>query len=559
MSRAKHLAAILVGTALLGSAFVGFVLAESPSPSALTGKVTSPGEGAMEGVLVGAKKVGSTITTWVVSNAQGQYSFPRDRMEPGKYAVSIRAVGYELPATPVDLKADPARLDLQLTKIARPMKIAEQMTNAELIMSVPGTQGQRASLGGCVNCHTLQRALFSRFDALEMSIVAARMPRHTNNSSPMHPWYRPQEGPLPTITESTTLGRYLSSINLSATDSFQFPLKTLPRPKGKATQVIYTVYDLPRPDASPHDVAFDADGNAWYSDFNSQYFGKLDVKTGKVVEYSPPLRRPGQIAQGGLQIDLDKQGRVYYGNMSQLQIARLDPKTGKMETFQLPTPEATWGDAHLTMIDPAHMDVDGQLWFNIAFDTGESGGTWRVDLAKNKWTPIKYPQGSPSARAYDVIADSQNNAWGMQMTNDKLWKTDAKTLQTVWYDFPTKGAGCRRGHVDSQDRIWCGVFNGNRLAMFDTKTLKFTEWTVPTEWTRPYDAQYDDRAYAWTAGMDNDRAVRLNVATGEFTEYLLPGHTNVRHVEVQKSGALSSLWLGDQHGNTLTRIEPLAP
>jgi virginiamycin B lyase len=245
--------------------------------------------------------------------------------------------------------------------------------------------------------------------------------------------------------------------------------------------------------------------------------------------------------------------------MSQLQIVRLDPKTGKMETFQLPTPESTWGDGHLTMIDPAHMDVDGKLWFNIAFDTGESGGTWRVDLAKNEWTPMKYPQGSPPARAYDVVADSKNNAWGMQMTNDKLWKTDAKTLQTTWYDFPTKGAGCRRGHMDSQDRIWCGVFNGNRLAMFDTKTLKFTEWTMPTEWTRPYDAQYDERAYAWTAGMDNDRAVRLNVATGEFTEYLLPHQTNVRHVEVQKSGPLSSLWLGDQHGNTLIRIEPLAP
>jgi streptogramin lyase len=162
------------------------------------------------------------------------------------------------------------------------------------------------------------------------------------------------------------------------------------------------------------------------------------------------------------------------------------------------------------------MDVDGQLWFNIAFDTGESGGTWRVDLEKNKWTPVTYPKGSPSARAYDVVADSKNNAWGMQMTNDKLWKTDAKTLQTTWYDFPTKGAGCRRGHMDSQDRLWCGVFNGNRLAMFDTKTLKFTEWTMPTEWTRPYDAQYDERAYAWTAGMDNDRAIRLNVATGRI-------------------------------------------
>ena len=59
--------------------------------------------------------------------------------------------------------------------------------------------------------------------------------------------------------------------------------------------------------------------------------------------------------------------------------------------------------------------------------------------------------------------------------------------------------------------------------------------------------------------MDNDFAVRLNTQTGEFTEYLLPHRTNVRHVEVQKSGSLSSLWLGDQHGGTLIRVEPLAP
>jgi streptogramin lyase len=95
--------------------------------------------------------------------------------------------------------------------------------------------------------------------------------------------------------------------------------------------------------------------------------------------------------------------------------------------------------------------------------------------------------------------------------------------------------------------------------MFDPKTEKITEWTVPTEWTRPYDAQFDDRGYVWTAGMDSDLAVRLNPQTGEFTEYLLPHRTNVRNVEVQKSGTFSSLWLGDQHGNTLIRVEPLAP
>src|SRR5437867_6304530 len=175
MSRATVLAGTIVGTALLLClTFAGFVTAQTTSHSALTGKVTSQAEGAMEGVIIGAKKVGSTISTWVVSNAQGQFSFPRDRMEPGKYAVSIRAVGYELPATSVDLKGDTTRLDLPLTKITRPMKIATQMSNGELIMSASGTAAQRASLGGCVNCHTLQRVFLSHFEPLEMSIVAAR-------------------------------------------------------------------------------------------------------------------------------------------------------------------------------------------------------------------------------------------------------------------------------------------------------------------------------------------------------------------------------------------------
>src|SRR5205809_3437781 len=560
MTRAILVGGTIVVAVVLSLGFAGFLTAQTPSSSALTGKVTSQADGAMEGVLIGAKKVGSTISIWVVSNAQGQYSFPRERMGPGTYNISIRAVGYELPKTSSDVTAQPAQLDLKLNKVTSPTKLATQMSNGELLMSVPGTQEQKLQLAGCVNCHTWQRVLFSRFDADEMAVVVQRMTRHTNNSSFLHPWMRPLEGPIgPPTSGQINFGKYLSSINLSSADTFEFSLKTLPRPKGKATQVIYTMYDLPRPDASPHDEVFDAQGNVWYSDFNSQFMGKLDPKTGKVLEYPIPQNRLGQIAQGGLQIDIDKEGRIYLGNMSQMQIVRLDPKTGKMETFKPPIPESDLGDGHLTMIDPAFQHVDGKLWANVAFDTGEAGGTWHVDLAANTWTRVTYPPGSPLALVYDVVADSKNNMYGMHMNNDKLWMTDGKTLKTVWYDFPTKGAGCRRGHIDSQDRVWCGVFHGNALAMFDPKTQKISEWKAPTEWTRPYDAQFDDKTYVWTAGMDNDFALRLNTQTGEFTEYLLPHETNVRHVEVQKSGALSSLWLGNQHGGTIIRVEPLAP
>jgi virginiamycin B lyase len=559
----RMIAAFLVSLVVVswGSFLTTSGLAETSSASGLSGKVTSQAEGAVEGVLIGAKKAGSTITTWVVSNAQGQYSFPRERLEPGQYAIRIRAVGYELPKTTVvDVTTQTTQLDLLLNKVTSTPKLAMQLSNGELLMSVPGTKDQKLQLGGCVNCHTLQRVLFSRFGPDEMAEVVQRMTMHTNNSSIMHPWMRPTQGtPGPPAAGQIALGKYLSSINLSAADTLEFPLKTLPRPKGKATQVIYTTYDLPRPDASPHDEVFDAQGNVWYSDFNSQFLGKLDPKTGKVEEYRVPQDRLGQIAQGGLQIDIDKEGRIYYGNMSQMQIVRLDPKTGHMETFKPPVPESQLGDGHLTMIDPAFQHVDGKLWANVAFAAGEAGGTWHVDLASNTWTRVAYPPGSPLALAYDIVADSKNNVYGMHMNNDKLWMTDGKTLKTVWYDFPIKGAGCRRGHIDSQDRVWCGVFHGNALAMFDPKTQKITEWNVPTAWTRPYDAQFDGKTYVWTAGMDNDLAVRLNTQTGEFTEYLLPHQTNVRHVEVQASGDLSSLWLGDQQGNTIIRVEPLAP
>src|SRR6267378_1470497 len=76
---------------------VMLVLFFSDAASAqLSGKVTSSEEAAMEGVLVSAKREGSTITVTVVSDAQGRYSFPAKRLAPGRYTLRVRAVGYEL-------------------------------------------------------------------------------------------------------------------------------------------------------------------------------------------------------------------------------------------------------------------------------------------------------------------------------------------------------------------------------------------------------------------------------------------------------------------------------
>ena len=57
----------------------------------LTGQVSSQKEGLMEGVVVGAKKDGSTMTVNVVSDAKGRFGFAGEKLEPGTLRKMRRA------------------------------------------------------------------------------------------------------------------------------------------------------------------------------------------------------------------------------------------------------------------------------------------------------------------------------------------------------------------------------------------------------------------------------------------------------------------------------------
>ena len=63
---------------------------------ALTGTVSSEAEGNMEGVVVTAAQAGSIVRVSVTTDAQGRYAFPQNRLLPGEYTISIRAVGYDI-------------------------------------------------------------------------------------------------------------------------------------------------------------------------------------------------------------------------------------------------------------------------------------------------------------------------------------------------------------------------------------------------------------------------------------------------------------------------------
>jgi len=192
----------------------------------------------MEGVIVNAKRDGSTVTVSVVTNDQGRYSFPAARLEPGEYSLRIRAAGYDLDnSSPVAVAAEKtATADLALRETK---DIASQLSNAEWLASMPGTDAQKGQLLNCVGCHTLERALRSKYSADEfMSLVLPRMQGYVNQSIPAHPQLRRAERLMEERGDQRVevyrgAAEYLASINLGSRPQWNFELKTLPRPAAK--------------------------------------------------------------------------------------------------------------------------------------------------------------------------------------------------------------------------------------------------------------------------------------------------------------------------------------
>jgi len=413
---------------------------------------------------------------------------------------------------------------------------------------------------GCVGCHTLERVARSTHKPDDfINVTLPRMQGYVNQSIPAAPQLRRGERRMEERGDQRVqvyrgMADFLSSINLSAGSQWNYTLKTLPRPKGRGTRVIITEYDLPRATIQPHDVVVDADGIAWYSSFGEQFLGRLDPKTGEATEYPVPVHKPG-FPTGLLGLRTDKAGDLWLGNMYQATIVKFERGTQAFKFWPLP-PEQNIDAAQVNMVSPQSSHVDGKVW------TQNNGfaGVHRLDLATGKietWEPFKEaPKGEPH-NIYDVIPDSKNNLYFTDFRQKHIGRIDAKTGQVKLYAMATPSAAPRRGQMDAQDRLWFGEYRGDKIGVFDTKTETFTEWAVPTRWTNPYDVVLDKNEEAWTGSMLNDRVVRLNTKTGEFIEYLLPRSTNIRRVHVDSSMTPVTFWVGNNHGASIIKLDPL--
>jgi len=529
--------------------------AAGPSSAALTGQVTSDSEAAkaspMEGVVVTAHKDGSIVSVSVTTDQTGHYAFPEDRLEPGHYTLAIRAVGYDLsaPAAAEIVAEDPVVVNLKLVPTKN---LPGELTNAEWMQSIPGSEEQKAFLLDCTSCHTMERIVRSTHDVNEWMQVISRMKGYGAVSQPIKPQPMLDRSRAGTPEQFRAAAEYLASINLSAVDHWTYALKTLPRPTGASTRAIVTEYSLPRTTIEPHDIVLDKDGNVWYSDFGELYISKFDPKTLKLTEYPLQDFKPGAPV-GQLSLAFDKEGVLWFDMMYQGALGTIDPKTGAIKYYPLP-PE--WNDnrVQLNFVGLRH-DVDGKVWT-------KSVGTqdiFRLDLATGKWDKFHPTDALPPGHhygIYQVISDSQNNLWLAEFEDGHLGKINAKTAQVTWFAPPTPHARLRRMEIDNADRITVAEYRGNKVAVFDPKTDQFTEYNLPPD-TFPYRAVFDKNGELWVSTMSTDRVVRIDPKTGKTEQYLMPSDTNMRTVAVDNRTTPVTFWVGSNHDHALVKVEPL--
>lgn len=574
--RMKVLCAVLAASALCAAVSLSPRL-NAQNGAALTGTVTSPGEGRMEGVLVTARREGANFDVTVVSDAQGQYSFPRTHLkEAGRYAIKIRAVGFDLATAPATVGVEAGKTATLDLKLQAARDVSRQVTSVEWISSVPGTPAEKAlvikQIASCTYCHSLERILRSKYTAEQFVPVITRMQKYyfdgttlgnegrgryqlDNQAAAMAAEKNPTFGFVPGANK-VALGRYLASINQSGGRPLPAKFNLLPRPKGKGTRVIITQYDMPRRDTVAHDMDVALDGNPWYTDQSRPFIGTMDAKTGRFTEFPINVLKPDTHHEfaGASDIQMDREGNAWFptthdsvNNHFGL-VHKFDPKT---KTF---TPTTGYASSPVTQF--MSIGPDGKIWSGFStfyrIDPKTAKVDWELDWTKAPNLP-KVPHSG-----YEVAVDPKGNPWITDFSASAIVGADVATRTVKYFPTPTPAAQPRRGKIDDQGRYWFGEYTGDKIGMFDTKAEKFTEYDPKIPFAAPYTASLPDangRLYA--PSNTSDRVFRIDSKTGEIVTYLMPVQDFDTKQMTIDPVSRKAVWLANVRNARVVKIEPL--
>ena len=335
------------------------------------------------------------------------------------------------------------------------------------MMSIPGTEEQKAMLLNCTSCHTLERIVRSTHDADEWTHVVTRMMGYGAVSQPIKPQPMLDRSRAGTPEQYRKMAEYLATINLSAIDQWHISISRRCRARPAATPASSspnTTWGARPPSRTTSwSIRTATSGTPTSARCSSASSIRRRSSSPNIRSRSSSPTRP----TGLLSIEFDHTGKIWFDTMYQGSLGCLDPKTGEITYYPVPP---KWNDDRVQLnFTGLHYEVDNKVWT-------KSVGTqdiFRVDLKTGEWEkfhPTDQLPGVQHAGIYQVMADSKNNLWMAEFTEGHLGKIDAKTGAVTWYATPTPHARARRMEIDAQDRVLVTEYRTSKVALFDPKT-----------------------------------------------------------------------------------------
>jgi virginiamycin B lyase len=284
-------------------------------------------------------------------------------------------------------------------------------------------------------------------------------------------------------------------------------LRVFPRPRGEATRVVVTEYELPQQLLALHDATADAQGNIWFTSHKTRYVGKLDPKTGIVKEYTIPLT-PGAMP-GTHHAVIDRNGIAWISENWAHQLNRLDPKTGDVKQMRI----ASKSPINVPSFGNFTLDAEGFVW-----DAREDK---IVKIDPNDGKVVKeWPLQTTSS--YDNAISYDGRYWGG--SGPATWGNTVEMLDIETGKILNLNSGehmmtAKRGGFDPFGNTWWGGADG-ALIELNAKAARIEEYwppTAPAPYTDFYEAMPDKNGEVWAGVLHGRQMLRLDPSTHPVT------------------------------------------
>jgi virginiamycin B lyase len=268
-----------------------------------------------------------------------------------------------------------------------------------------------------------------------------------------------------------------------------------------AAEVAY--FDVPK-GAHPHDVAPDpkAGGPVWYTAQAQGALGRLDPRTGKVVQV--PLGK-GSAPHG---VIIGPDGAPWITDSGLNAIVRVDPTTHAVKRFPLPIEK----NANL---NTATFDKAGRLWF-----TGQAGYHGRLDPRSGKVDVWESPRGRGP---YGITTTPAGDVYYASLAGHHIARIDRDSGKATPIEPPTPGQGARRVWSDSSGRIWISEWLSGQVSVYDpSQSGSSKAWRsrkLPGARPQAYSVWVDEDDKVWLTDFAANAIVRFDPATTRFESF----------------------------------------